>query len=746
MREIFLDVLRCSFHGGIIIALVLVLRLVLKRAPRRTICLLWLLAVLRLLLPFEIESDLSLQPDPEQLFQPQAQVEDFQSQPVPAIPEDAVLPEDVEIVIGDAFVDPEYVFEYEAPKVFDWTGTAAWIWFVGVCGFGVYGAASWLALRRRVREAVRINDGVYCCAGLDTAFVLGSRIYLPAELTGADYVLAHERTHIRRGDQWFKILGFAVLALHWFNPLVWAAYLLLCRDLELACDEAVVRDMDLKERKAYSAALLACAARRSGIAACPVAFGEESVEKRIVSVLNYRRPRFWICLIAVIAVIFVAVCFLTAPGDMTEEKALEAFYREMDELRSSRQLHLHYTMDSLESEFAEVVDLKNQEFWKDGGVWYRTFEYVTPEGSFTTCYAEIDGIQYAREYSGDMPDFQSRDWQQLSGNQDANMPVLTTDWRTLEVLEVTEDEGWTIKLQGDLTDGALIDTYYEKYWEIHLDEDGDLVCMQLFTHGEFYLYYGDVSGLYEVKSRSTLTVEPWDERWKEVLAGLEAYREWEKQQLRREVALLKCETALKDFQSRDSYCVTRESGFAGDVLHDNSTTYYYRSGEDWLNHVRIGGVDQGVDQCTMEKDGVRYRKENSTIHDPAYGASADSGWVETQEVAAQDPWLRSFCWDEADLALTGLSEDGNRVTLTIQGSPHPTDLGTKVKVAEYEATFCFVPGTNTLQSVTLDYVTVWPEFVGGQESTGTGSVSAVISVQDMTAEQIAAVIEAQNPA
>ena len=120
------------------------------------------------------------------------------------------------------------------------------------------------------------------------------RIYVPAENS---YVLAHERAHIRRGDHWFKLLGFAALALHWFNPLVWAAYLLLCRDLEMACDEAVVRDMDLTERKAYSAALLACAAQRSAIAACPVAFGEVSVKQRIVSVLNYRRPRFWIFVI-----------------------------------------------------------------------------------------------------------------------------------------------------------------------------------------------------------------------------------------------------------------------------------------------------------------------------------------------------------------------------------------------------------------------------------------------------------------
>lgn len=524
MREAFLNVLEASFHGGVIIALVLILRLALKNAPRRFICLLWLLAGLRLLLPFQIESGLSLQPDPSMMARPQAQIQTPQQDMVPALPEDAGLPEDVVIVIGDGVENPG---EAPARRVTDWGAVGAWVWLAGVCAMAIYSAGAYIALRRRIREAVKTADGVYRCHGLDTAFVLGCfrpRIYIPAEVSDIDSVLAHERAHIRRGDHWFKLLGFAALAVHWFNPLVWAAYLLLCRDLEMACDEAVVRDMDLKQRKAYSAALLACAASRSGIAACPVAFGEVSVKRRILRVLGYRRPRFWICVMAAAAVLFVAVCFVTSPGGLTKAETLEAFYREMDAIQSSERLHLSFTVDLFESEMAEVVQLEKQDYWQDGNVWYRTFEYRTAAGGFTTCYAEIDGVQYACEYSEDIPGFNNRDWQELAVRNYANLPMLTTDWRSLAVLEVRRDRtdggAYTVKLQGDMTDAGPTDTYYEKYWEIHLDRDGRLLCMHLYTHGEFYMYYADTSGIYETKSITTIVVGEWDDGWRQELAAL----------------------------------------------------------------------------------------------------------------------------------------------------------------------------------------------------------------------------------
>lgn len=745
MSNLFQNTLDASFYGGIIIALVIILRLVLKKAPRWTICLLWLLAGLRLLFPFQIESDFSLQPDMTQIPQIQAEAApDPVIQNVPAVPDNVILPEedDIQVVIqNDAVVEAHH-------QAIDWGEIAEFVWITVAAGMGLYSVAAYLRLKHRVREAVKLTDNVYECAGLDTAFVLGylrPRIYIPMGLENPKYIVDHERAHIHRGDHWFKLLMYVALALHWFNPLVWAAYICLCRDLEMACDERVVQDMSLEQRKAYSAALLACSASHRSFAACPVAFGEVSVKSRILGVLNYRKPRFWISLIAVAAVIFVAVCFLTSPGGMTDAEVLEAFYTEMEALQASRQLHLTISVDS-DSEFDSVVAVQNQEYWLDGDTWYRTFEYTTGDGSFITCYAQIGDAQYAREFSEDMEDFTDRDWQQLPEDNSANMPILTTDWRSLEVLEVKKersDDGgaYTVKLQGNMSDAGVHDTYYEKYWEIHLDKDGGLLCLHLFTHGKFYMYYADIEGVYEAKSYSTVTVEPWDDSWLEELADLDAYQNREIEQLRRELALERCQLSLIDFQSRDSYCVIRERQIAGDVLTDNSTSFFYRSGDDWLYHVQIDGADQNHEFYTMEKDGNRYCRDISIIHDPANGDSYDSGWTADTETAIYDPWLADFCWDETNMELTGLSADGDLVTFTIQGSPYPKSPYSTITATEYEATFRFAPGTNILQSVTLDYTETWPVVANDQETTNARYVISTFSVQELTPEEIAATID-----
>lgn len=183
--------------------------------------------------------------------------------------------------------------------------------------FLLYSLCAYLRLRFQVREAVKIPGG-WECEGIKTAFILGyfrPRIYIPmgVSLSCQSYILAHERAHLEKGDHWLKLLGYLALAIHWYNPLVWAAYILFCKDIELACDERVVRFMDLEERKQYSAALLRCSAERPHFAACPVAFGEVSVKQRIKSVLNYRKPGFWINLASIIAIVFVAVCLMTSP-------------------------------------------------------------------------------------------------------------------------------------------------------------------------------------------------------------------------------------------------------------------------------------------------------------------------------------------------------------------------------------------------------------------------------------------------
>lgn len=330
MKALFFNMLGASFYGSVVILAVLLLRLVLKKAPKSMVCLLWLLAAARLVMPFTIESRLSLQPPAENIAQIRQEMvsgsqtgDDVQTQTgqIPAIPQDsdgqAALPGDVQIFISDDAVTQDAVTNH-TQRVTDYGAIAAWIWMSGIAGLLGYSAWSYWRLRSRVREAVRMEDGSWECPGLDTAFVLGlfrPRIYLPGGLSDRDreLILAHERCHIARKDHWIKPLGYLVLMLHWFNPLVWLAYVCLCRDIEMACDERVVKKMDVADRKDYSLALLNCSTRGLGIAACPVAFGEVGVKQRILGVLHYRKPGFWIVVAAVAAVVFVVACLMTGP-------------------------------------------------------------------------------------------------------------------------------------------------------------------------------------------------------------------------------------------------------------------------------------------------------------------------------------------------------------------------------------------------------------------------------------------------
>ena len=275
MAAILQTILTTSFHGSIVILTVLLLRLVLKKAPKKFICLLWMLAGIRLLLPIPLESAYSLQPESI------------------AIP----IPETVSRILPI-------------------------LWVAIALVIGAYSLGSYIHLRRKVMDAVKIPGG-WESDRIETAFVLGfikPKIYIPTGMSRETrkQILAHERTHLDKGDHWIKMIGFLALCLHWFNPLVWLSYVLLCKDIELACDERVVQFMELEERKAYSSALLRCSTSKAHYAACPVAFGEISVKYRIKSILNYRKPSFWLSLLALLALVFVAVCLMTSPQTTVE--------------------------------------------------------------------------------------------------------------------------------------------------------------------------------------------------------------------------------------------------------------------------------------------------------------------------------------------------------------------------------------------------------------------------------------------
>ena len=310
MDAVFLKILNMSLTASWIVLAVLLLRLLLRKAPKWLSCLLWGVIGLRLIFPFSIESLFSLIPSAEPL------PSDLPMTQTPAIDSGfEVIDQVVNPIIYDSFA-PTPTVSVNPMQIA--IAVAAIVWLCGLVGMIAYGVISYLRLRLRVRASICQDGNVYLCDDIDSPFILGvirPRIYLPSGMTQEqmDYVIGHEQAHLRRLDHIWKPVGFALLCLHWFNPMLWVAYILLCRDIEKACDEKVIRDMDDESKKGYSETLVACSVHRRAVMACPLAFGEVGVKERIKSVLNYKKPAFWIILVAVVVLIVTGVCFLTDP-------------------------------------------------------------------------------------------------------------------------------------------------------------------------------------------------------------------------------------------------------------------------------------------------------------------------------------------------------------------------------------------------------------------------------------------------
>lgn len=314
MAEIFQKALNMSIAAGWLILAVIALRLLLRRAPKRFRLLLWAVVGLRLALPWSIESALSLIPSAQTL------PEGIMLERAPVL--------DTGISALNGAINPGFTAAFtpelgaSANPLQVLLPIAAAFWMLGAAAMLLWALVSWLRLRKRVREAVRLEENVYE-GEIASPFVLGlfrPRIYLPFSLKNGEreLVLAHERAHITAGDHIIKPLGWLLLAAHWYNPLVWLAYALFCRDIELACDERVVRGLSLSDRADYSQALLDLSRPRGGVRACPLAFGESSVKGRVKSVLSYKKPAFWLVLLAVVVCVGAAVCFLTDPKEEAE--------------------------------------------------------------------------------------------------------------------------------------------------------------------------------------------------------------------------------------------------------------------------------------------------------------------------------------------------------------------------------------------------------------------------------------------
>ena len=325
MTELFYTILNMSISASVLVLVVLLLRLLFRKAPKWVAVLLWGLVAVRLLCPFALETPFSLMPKTEWITEDTS----FSDENTYF---DSVAPE--HITPDPNFADNVNVHYYplephiEIHRGVNLTFVLNCVWLAGVGAMLIYMLVSYIFVYRRIRGAEQFKDNIYTSASVASPFVFGlirPRIYLPENMDAISmsYVIAHEEAHLRRLDHLWKPIGFLLLAVHWFNPLIWIGYILLCRDIEMACDERVVRIMNDEERVDYSEALLACSVSRKMITACPLAFGEVGAKERIMSVLNYKKPAFWIIVAALIACAAAALFFLTNPidqGDPIDEE------------------------------------------------------------------------------------------------------------------------------------------------------------------------------------------------------------------------------------------------------------------------------------------------------------------------------------------------------------------------------------------------------------------------------------------
>ena len=388
LSEVFLKIINMSISASWLVLTVLLLRLVLKKAPKWVSVLLWGFVAIRLISPFSIESMLSLIPSAETVS--------------PEIMMDWTPEISTGIGSVDTVINP-IITQTFAPNPATSANplqilipVAGMAWLAGIAIMLIYTAISYFLLRRKVATAVLLRKNIYQSENVDSPFVLGiikPKVYLPFRMDGQnlEHVIAHEESHIQRKDHWWKPFGFVLLALHWFNPLMWLAYVLLCRDIELACDEKVIKEMDNENRADYTQALVACSVNRRSIAACPLAFGEVGVKERVKSVMNYKKPTFWIIVAAVITCIAVAVCFLTNPRDEDNLNSAEDGY------------YLLIGADGVESievsgpnSSGGAVNADGSNFKKGEKVWLEQLQGVTDlRGYSITAYGKNGKVIYA---------------------------------------------------------------------------------------------------------------------------------------------------------------------------------------------------------------------------------------------------------------------------------------------------------------------------------------------------------------
>lgn len=343
MVSAFANILSISIGANWLIFAVLLLRFLLKKAPRRVICILWAMVAVRLLLPVSLESTVDFIPETTSAIQE-------------AVDTSLIHPETVTFHTG--IVTPQEGISGTSASSGQSISVIPLVWFFGVLLMLSYLALRYVKLRSLVREAAWEKENIWICDAVTTPFILGivrPKIYLPSGLSGTsrEYVIAHEKCHLRCKDHWWKPISYLILSVFWFDPLMWIAYFMICKDIEFACDESVILRYSLPEKKAYSQALLSCSANRKLVLACPIAFGETAVVGRIRNVLNHKRPGFWIMLVSVLILILCTIGFFTIPvGAQTNDSGLA----------SSEQIEVISTLPPAESKDFPSVQEDSEEW------------------------------------------------------------------------------------------------------------------------------------------------------------------------------------------------------------------------------------------------------------------------------------------------------------------------------------------------------------------------------------------------
>lgn len=372
MSELFLKIINMSISASWIVIAVVLIRLLLKKAPKWITVFLWGIVALRLICPFNFECAISLIPSAETVS-PEIMMDS-----TPEINTGVNIVNQMVNPIINASFAPDPMASANPLQIL--IPIFSVIWLTGIAAFFAYTLISYVKLKRRVSTAVLLQDNIYQSEKVISTFVLGiikPKIYLPFDISECDmqYVIAHEKAHIKRKDHLWKPLGFLLLSIHWFNPFMWLGYILLCRDVELACDEKVISGFGREEKANYSQVLLTCSINRRMISACPLAFGEVGVKGRVKSVLNYKKPTFWIILIGTLAIFITAVCFLTNP-----KTTLDAELTVFIDCQISEHYNTENTSGNFIVEHYEVLDIDKSASETTVYMWVLYQEYNRENG------------------------------------------------------------------------------------------------------------------------------------------------------------------------------------------------------------------------------------------------------------------------------------------------------------------------------------------------------------------------------